>query len=118
MCCSRLWTVSSGTTSSVAISLGEAPVAIRSSTLGLVADGKQDVGAGSGEALGEREAEAVAGAGDQRELAGQVGNGDVGQGAGHGVLLAKVRSARSTSRVAAPASRMKGARIQGSPLPG
>jgi hypothetical protein len=32
MCCSRLWTVSSGTTSSVAICLGEAAVAIRSST--------------------------------------------------------------------------------------
>jgi hypothetical protein len=30
-CCSRLWPVSSGTTGSVAISRGEAPVAIRSS---------------------------------------------------------------------------------------
>ncbi len=54
--------------------------------LGRVADRHQDLGAALREPGGDDEADAVAGAGDDGEFPGQVGNGDV-DAACHGVLL-------------------------------
>ena len=61
----------------------------RGLALARVADGQDDLGAGGGEPAGDPEPDAVAGAGDDGALAGEVGDGDVG-GAGHGCSWGEV----------------------------
>jgi hypothetical protein len=78
----------------------------RGLALGRVAYGQDDLCPSLGEALGQPEADAVAGTGDQRERAGEVGDGQILDRSWHGPIIA------------APPGRMKARPIPGSALPG
>ena len=70
----------------------------RGFALGAVADRHDDVGARGGQPGGEAEAEAGVGAGDDRQLSGQIGDGDLTYVAGHGHLLWRVDNRTITNQ--------------------